>query len=72
MQSTGHKPTQSQVAAIVAAIQAYLDEEIRPPFRTSLSLSPWKVSGMASAPLAFTRKSMGWNRKATYNTYLDH
>tara|TARA_Y100001001_G_scaffold90325_1_gene88122 strand:- start:593 stop:799 length:207 start_codon:yes stop_codon:yes gene_type:complete len=68
MQTTGLKPTEFQVAAIVAAIQAYLAEEIRPPCRTSLSLSPWKVSGMASVPLAFTRKSMGWNRKATYNT----
>jgi len=61
------EPNQTQIAAISAAIQAYLEGEIRPPIRNTLVLSPWKITSIVSAPLMFTRKSLGWNGKTTYN-----
>ncbi|MQF65831.1 hypothetical protein FIM09_01860 [SAR202 cluster bacterium AC-647-P02_OGT_505m] len=65
--SSDRKPKQAQIAAIVAAVNAYLGDETKPQFKTSLSLPPWKVSLKGSLPLAYTRKSMGWNRTSTYN-----
>ncbi len=52
-------PNLMQMAAISAAVQAYLDESNQDVFPIN-QVSPWKISLMPNFTAPFSRRLIGW------------